>query len=407
MSFSLNTFYARTGTRFRLFAQSPVLSDFKEPEVIYVSSPVGSLGPGPSDQRMYALQPEDKKPYGDKDMPPYAGRCRSALMPGIDGHFDHIAVDDPAFTCAHMFGGVRRVLDIWETYLGGPIPWHFAITHPQLEMIPHVPWNNAHFGWGFMEFGEGKDDQGELRPYALNFDVLAHEVGHGLVFSLVGMPDPETLTTAYRGFHESTSDCIALVSGLHFDTFVSHLLRKTKGDLYTQNELNRIGELSKTRQIRNASNALKLSDVVSMDTPPKDLTGKQVHKLGQPLTGAIFDILVEFFMAQLVDAGLVRKEDMDDMRRVEHASEPSDGIHAGCAEAYARNPDGFHSALCAARDMLGLRLAQSWHQLTPAKFTYETFARMFLDVDRKMTGIRHQNAIRNCFEWREIATGSE
>ena len=31
----------------------------------------------------------------------------------------------------------------------------------------------------------GADDQGEKRPYALNFDVLAHETGHGIVFSLV------------------------------------------------------------------------------------------------------------------------------------------------------------------------------------------------------------------------------
>lgn len=408
MTFSLDAFYRTSGTRFRLFPQSSVLPGFEEPVVVWVSSPLGSLGPGPSDERMYALDPSAKEPYGEADLPPYAGPCHLPVEPDSRGHFDHVGPDDPGFKCVHMFGTVRRVLDVWETYLGGPVPWHFSMTHPRLELIPHVPWDNAQFGWGFMECGEGKDDEDVLRPFALNFDVLAHETGHGIVFSLTGIPSAETLTTAYRGFHESASDCVAMISVLHFDMFVDHLLETTSGDLYVENELNRIGELSRTRQIRNASNALKLKDVISFDTPPGEATGKQVHDLGQPLTGAVFDICVELFQDRLVEFGLLTADHAASVRQAATDECLEDMSHDACVEAFARDPAGFKRALCDARDMVGLRLAQTWHRLRPRGFSYDGVARAFLDVDLEMTGDRrHQQDILECFQWRGIGLDIE
>ncbi len=402
MSFSLDQFFRPTGTRFRLFAQSPVLGDFQEPEVVHVSSPKGSLGPGPSDERMYALTPIDKKPYGDEDLPPFRGPKAAPASPDPEGHFDHLHPGDPGFEAAHMFGTVRRVLDVWEVYLGGPLHWHFAVTHPRLEMIPHVAWDNAHFGWGFMECGEGADDQGEKRPYALNFDVLAHETGHGLVFSLVGMPTPETLTTAYRGFHESASDCVAMLSVLHFDSFIDHVLRVSQGDLYKANELNRIGELSATRQIRSASNALKMADVISLDTPPAKVTGKQAHTLGQPLTGAIFDIIVDLYLDRLVDFGLVGADLASTLRRAAQTDELDTTDDHALIDAYRHEPEGFKSALADARDMVGLRLAATFHRLQADGLTFERVARSFLAVDRTLTGPTNQALIAESFHWRQI-----
>ena len=48
------------GTRFRLYPQPRFLDDFEEPETVYVSSPCGSLAPGPSDDRMYTIFPIGK-----------------------------------------------------------------------------------------------------------------------------------------------------------------------------------------------------------------------------------------------------------------------------------------------------------------------------------------------------------
>lgn len=403
MRFSLNDFHRRRGTKFRLYAQSPVLEGFGEPETVWVSSPAGSLRPGPADGRMYAIQPLEKKPYGDETMPPFTGFCHPAARASRAGHFDHIGPDDPAFASVHMFGAVRRVLDVWETYLGGPVHWHFNITHPRLEMIAHVPWDNAHFGWGFMECGEGADDQGVERPFALNFDIIAHEAGHGMIFSIVGMPTPETLTASYRGFHESASDCVAMISALHFDRFVDHVLRVTDGNLYVENEMNRIGELSRTRQIRKASNALKLSDVIDVDTPANDVTGKQVHKLGQPHTGAIFDIMVEFYLDRLVANRVVEPDLIAALRAAGRREQFEKADQTLFTDAFAREPEGFRAALCEARDMLGLRLAETWRRLTPHDFVFSREVEMMLKVDAEFTGTRHRQMILECFEWRGIS----
>lgn len=402
MSFSINTYFNQTGgTRFRVFAQSPVLPDFALPEVITVSSPAGSVGPGPSDSRMYAVVPEEKPPYGGSDLPPFSGKRKSPLMPGPGGHFDHIDPDDPDFVPANMFGVVRRVLDVWEIYAGGPIQWHFSSTHRRLEMIPEVPWDNAHFGWGFMECGYGKDDQGVERAFALNFDVLAHETGHGIVYSLLGVPTAETLTTSYRGFHEAASDCVAMVSALHFDSFVAHVLRVTEGQIYLANEMNKIGELSKTRQIRTASNAMKMSDVVSLDTPPMEVKGKEAHNLGLPMTGAIFDILIELFTHRLVTFGAITVDTAMEMEeKLTSGEPPSDDWPL--VQAYHREPDRFADALCDARDMLGLRLLETFRTLSADGLRYEHVAEAFLKADRQLTGDRHQEAVSECFKWREI-----
>jgi hypothetical protein len=402
LSFSLNRFFRPTGTRFRLYAQSPVLDDFREPETVHVSSPAGSLRPGPSDDRMYTVSTHGKRPYGDQDLPPFRGPMDRPAMPDREGHFDHLRPGDPGFEAAHMFGTVRRVLDVWEVYLGGPLHWHFAATHPRLEMIPHIAWDNAHFGWGFMECGESADDQGNKQPFALNFDVLAHETGHGIVFSLAGVPTPETLTTAYRGFHESASDCVAMLSVLHFDSFVEHVLRVSQGDLYKANELNRIGELSATRQIRSASNALRMSDVVSLDTPPDKLTGKQAHTLGQPLTGAIFDIVVDLYLDRLVAFGLVSADLASGLRRAAIADELEDADDQALVDAYRAEPQGFRDALRDARDMVGLRLAATFHRLQPAGLSFARIARTFLAVDRELTGWTNQALLAENFRWRQI-----
>ena len=51
---------APEGTKFKLFPQAPWLQGYAEPEIVRVSAPAGSLGPGPSDGRMYVIDPVDK-----------------------------------------------------------------------------------------------------------------------------------------------------------------------------------------------------------------------------------------------------------------------------------------------------------------------------------------------------------
>src|SRR5574342_1180571 len=107
----------QTGTRFRLFAQSPVLEAYRTPETVWISCEPGTIGPGPSDDRMYVIDALNKpSPYEYPYLPPYTGPARSPGIPDARGHFDYLEVDDPRFRAAHMYGTVRRVLDIWEGF---------------------------------------------------------------------------------------------------------------------------------------------------------------------------------------------------------------------------------------------------------------------------------------------------
>jgi hypothetical protein len=116
------------GTRFKLFPQPGFLDGFGVPETVFVSSPAGSLGPGPSDERIYTIHPLGKpSPYGIEPdpsyaanmfLPPWTGAALPPAEPDADGHFDYLQPGTPQFEMAHLYGTVRFVLDIWERYFG-------------------------------------------------------------------------------------------------------------------------------------------------------------------------------------------------------------------------------------------------------------------------------------------------
>ena len=187
-------------------------------------------------------------------LPPWNGALEPAVASDANGQFDHLQPGDQGFEAAHLFGTVRFVLDIWEGYFARPTPWHFQNAFDRLELVLYPHWDNAQTGWGFIEVGDYISDEGIIRPYSLNFDVLAHEVGHAIIYAEVGLPDPETEAPEYFGFHESAADLVALISVLHFTSVVDRVLANTSGNLYTLNRLNRFGELSETEQLRVSSN---------------------------------------------------------------------------------------------------------------------------------------------------------
>ena len=392
-----------TGTRFKLYPQAPVLAAFAEPETVWVSQRPGTIQPGPADDRIYVVEPVDKpRLYDFPYLPPYRGPIRAPVAPGRDGHFDHLGPGDPGFEAAHMYGTIRRVLDVWEGYFGREIPWHFRDRFERLELTPFVNWDNAQSGYGFIEVGYGETETGARHPYALNFDVLAHELGHSMIFSEVGTPPPATMTAEYRGFQESASDLVALVAVLHFDTVVDRVLRNSNGDLYTLNELNRIGELSETEQIRLACNSLRMSDVADVMTPAEQLSQPELHRLGEPLTGAIFDIFVEVYQELLVDAGLIDAK----LAALSYGA-PEDGaplasIERRFAAAYRDRHDAFKEVLLRARDYLGALLANTWMRIPRHLLSFGDVSMALLASDLALTGGRYRQIIRDSLAWREI-----
>ena len=389
------------GTRFRLYPQPPVLAAIEGPETVWLAGAAGSIGPGPSDDRMYVVDALGKdRPYDYPYLPPYRGARNAPVQPGPGGHFDHL--DDPwsrEFMAAHMYGTLRFVLDVWEKYFGGPIPWHFADEKPRLELVPLVEWNNAHSGYGFIETGLARPGARDPQPFCLNFDVLAHELGHSFMYALLGTPPANRLRAQYLALHESAADCVAMIGVLHFDSVLDRLLERTRGNLYLPNELNRIGELSETEQIRSASHSLTLADVPDLDTPVASLSQPQRHAMGMPLTGAVFDVLVEVFEELLVEDGLIGA-DLDRLSRQEDAA-PYGAVQAGFDRAYAGRAPAFKAALIDARDYVGQCLARAWSRLSWAA-RFDDVGAALLAADRQIARGAGRRIMLDSLLWRGI-----
>lgn len=365
-----------------------------QPETVWLSPPAGTVRPGPSDDRMYVADAIDKRRIYQFPvyMPPYRGAVRPPVPPGPNGHFDHIPTETFAFRAAHLYAGVRRTLDIWEAYLGHEIRWHFAPTYRRMELVPFVDWRNAHSGFGFIETGYGRTTGGAIKPFDLNFDVIAHEIGHSILFSLLG--SPSSPSADYLGFSEASADLLALIAVLHFDTVVDHLMATTRGNLYTLNELNRLAELSKAEQIRVVITDVKMSQFAR--------GWSDGHAISLPLSGAIFDILIEVYLRRLVRHGLIGRTlaslSMGTLAHPERAA----AVQRGFTRAYRGREAGFKAALLEARDYVGYALAGTLERLSLRGLSFERFAEAFLAADRDVSGGRHRRTILNCFRWREI-----
>lgn len=379
------------GTRFLLYPQAPSIAGYERPETVWISTPPGRLAAGPEDRRIYVRDPViDKEPYEFPDLPPFVGVTHPPAQAGSDGHFDHLSSNSRAFLAAHAFGATSRVLDVWESYLGRPLAWYFADTYERLEIIPYVDWENAQSGYGYLELGRERGTDGRLHPYALNFDVIAHEIGHTILFSLFGVPSRGLENSDFGPFHESCADLISLLSFLHFDSGMDRLLRHCQANLLVLNELNRIAELTGDRQIRLASNARKMSEV-----------SDEIHDRSRPFTGAVFDTLVDLYHAGLVRRGLaderllgidIRELGEADMQRLSRLT----------TEAYRARPLLFKSELIRARDAVALALAQAWPALDPDNLTFADAAATVI-ARAERVGADVVAGFEENFRWREIA----
>jgi hypothetical protein len=378
------------GTRFRIFPQVPHVAGYSIPETVWISTPPDRMQPGPEDHRLYVRDPVfDKEPYEYPYLPPFVGETFSPAEAAFDGHFDQIALDSRQFLAAHAFASVSRVLDIWESYLGRPIVWHFGQTYERLEIIPWLEWNNAQSGYGYLELGQDPGTDGRIYPYALNFDVIAHEIGHAILFSLFGTPTNGFGHGDYAPFHEASADLISLLSFLHFDSGLDRLLRHCGGNLLVLNELNRIAELTGDRQIRLASNARRLSEVT-----------EEVHDRSRPFTGAVFDTMVDLYHARLVDEGLADERLLEtDLKNVDE--DTLRRISAFTSQAFRARPFLFKSSLAHARDEVAAALAQAWTGLNSDDLLFEGVAARVIEAGNRRGSMLAAKLDEN-FRWREI-----
>ncbi len=324
------------------------------------------VGPGPSDDVFVTVDAIGKtRPFSPTNPPPWPGPTRPPVLP-IEGSFSHIHPNDPQFPAVHLWGAVRFASEVWHKWLERPFAFLGLPGGGRIELIPAVNWKNAAMGPGFVETGVWQED-GMVHRYALNVDVIAHEVGHAVVFDTLGQPDTETVD--YLAIHEAVSDISALLVSLHFEGIIDRLFEETGGNLYVMNSLNRIAETSSTEQLRIASNKARLSEYFDLFFSPEsgvvDPTGRarSAHDAGLPLLGAVFDMLVELVQDRLVAKGAIPPD--DDVRGW------SEGEIMVAARRFSQpgrhlpSELAFREALVEARERLGRILGRGL-QLAPA-----------------------------------------
>ena len=187
-----------------------------------------------------------------------------------------------------------------------------------------------------------------------------------------------------------------MIAAMHFDSVIDEILASTSGNLYMTNHLNRFAEISELNQIRMACNNAKLSDFSS--------GWRDSHMLGQPLTGAIFDIFVDIFHEELVKAGAISTtlEELSDI--LEGTSDYETQLQDDFEAAYARQPDVFRTALIHARDVLATLLVDTWSQLSPEYLHYTDIHHAMQHADKSIFDGKYAGIINVNFVWRDIGT---
>lgn len=383
----------KSGTRFRIYPQPKFLRGFSRPEVVYVNAASGTIKPGPEDRGMYVVDARDKEPYIDTgDTPPYKGPRYPPARPDGRGHFDHIKPGTRAFSSAAVFATVKTVLAVWEKYFGRKLPWYFRRKYRRLEVIPRInEYNNAWSRPGYLECGFG-----DLGPLSENFDVVAHEVGHTIVRQAIGFPGNRR-SLRYRAHEEAGADLIAIISSLHFDSVLDHVLDHSKGNLFSVNELSRVGELSKTKQFRKAFNRATMMTVKKYSNQVSDA---YKYKLSLPFTGGAFDVLVDIYEQNLVERRAIPK----DLARRSGRARGSEvvRIQREFGRYFRKSRRAFKNALVEARDYFGRMMARAWDKTPMKGLSYKKVVRNMIRADVQLSGGQYADLIRRSFQRRKI-----
>ncbi|MGZ3183172.1 MAG: hypothetical protein ACXU8N_12095 [Telluria sp.] len=205
------------------------------------------------------------------------------------------------FDAVHTFAVVRQTLTMYQRALAAighdtPLPWHWnaADNTDPLRVFPHGLPNtmNAFYSRdeGALKFGDFVPAGAKSRVYCCrSLDIVAHETGHAILDGL--KPDWLLATQPPQtgALHESFGDLTAIFLTLAQLDQCEAIIAQTKARLHDKTFLSDIAEqfglaLGRPNGLRNADNDLTLTEA-----------GAEVHGLSQVFTGALYDILADFF----------------------------------------------------------------------------------------------------------------
>jgi len=392
----------------------------RAPEVVRVRALHGPFRAGPSDERIQVVDATNKASFKDDHtlryrrpppVVPFQGRVRTPVAPDPDGGFLSVEPGTREFLAAAAFGAARCTFEIWRHHFQRDLPWHFdreaGGRGAALHLFPRVRSANSWVGEGFMEFGFDRypDEGYEKRPFALNFDAVAHEMGHLMMKSLHGNPPFDERSIQYRAHEEAAADLIAAIAVMHFDSVVEASLERTGGLLHGATALSLVSEWGRSRRLkadaRNLYNDVTVGEVRRKEDPEPDK-----FSLSLAFSGAAFDALLGVFYVNLADRGVLpAKIAGGAFHRPGH--EPAAGVRAAVTRAYARDAGAFKTALLDARDHLARSLARAWRSVSPVGLTFSRVLARLLDEEARLAAERgrppHTALLRASFAARGIA----
>ena len=224
-------------------------------------------------------------------------------MPPVVGNDDKDFIFYPEenpleFDAVHTFTIVRQVLTTLRRALNrmgitqnfnwfwGPEPIQ---VYPRAGLDANAYYSRNEKALRFFYFHPSGDESKPLIYTCRSFDIVAHEVGHAALDSL----KPEFLSSSWHpetgGLHESFGDLTAMFTMLAQMDVCEAIIVESKANLHSKTFFPALAEqfgdaLGRPMGLRNADNNLKMSDVST-----------EVHDISRVFTGAIYDILTDFF----------------------------------------------------------------------------------------------------------------
>lgn len=230
--------------------------------------------------------------------------------PDKDGNY-LFGLDDPRFDATQTYVTTTRTLQMAEKYLGRDLPWGFSqeLGRDQMIIRPHAGsgvanafYNSQAGSLNFFSFTDPKT--GEILRSGQSGDVVAHETGHA-VLDGIRHGYISSLAVGAGGYHESFSDCTAMLSALQSDSVLDRMREETGGDLRKPNVVSRMAESlgvgishiyggAATDSLRSALNNYKLADQhfypYTDRQNPNNGMGQESHAYSNIFTGTFYEI---------------------------------------------------------------------------------------------------------------------
>ncbi len=328
----------------RVFAIDPARGSGPR-NVVTLRLPYEHLEPGPIGQSVAVIDQDMGRGLGFGD-----GASEPVTYPGVDldarevllaGGLEPSEVDLQSHQ-QMVYAVTMRTIGAFERALGRPIRWPWASAardrpEDRLRIYPHASeMANAYYdpGTGALYFGYFRRAPGpgaaadEIVYTALSYDLIAHEVTHPIVASVLPFALGAT-TPDGQAFHEGFGDLVAILQHFAFNDLVVETIIGTGGRIHDQHLAADLDAGAGGRAIRAEvarSNPLleiggQFGEAVGMGGPVRrGLVGEpdpaaletttEAHARGAILLSAVFDAFVTVYARRTADlrriAGLPR-----------------------------------------------------------------------------------------------------